>query len=210
MTGVKRTSYGRVRRLAYDLWRGPEYATRQNENDLSGGRCLLHLAIRQGITAKPQLEARSVYSSFEPEDAILRAIYWDSRAAAQNSVLDDQQIKIPAKFVSVPFARVQQWVDAFANLQNVLDISPQQDDSLPICSLRVEIDPVYCLFEKVWQVRPGEVNELQRAWQTIWQQMGLVLQASPVITDVEEHFRCVEGKTDAYDFQAYHPSLTLP
>jgi len=209
MTGGKKTPYGRTRRLAYDLWRGPEYITKPDENEPFGGPCILRLALRTGTSAKPQIEARAVYGSFTEQDAILRAVYWDGQTAVKNSEREEQQIKIPASFVRVPVASMRQWISIFDNLQTSLQTMPQQNDSLPICSLRVEIDAVYSVFEKVWQVAPGEADELQHAWQDVWQQLGLALETFPAITDVEEIFPYVEGKPEVYDVQAYKPSLQL-
>ena len=216
MAPIKGSFSGRVRRTAYDLWRGPNYLRNQGRVNFWGGYCVLRLALRQRTSGDPQIEARAVYASFADEtqpDAILRAMSWDSKTVVQKSRDDPPEntpFTIPAKFVQVPIAQVRQWVKTFDGLQTSLQIFPQQDDGLPICSLRIETDYVYNAFEKIWQVLPGEQSELLRAWQKVWHEMGNILQAFPALTDIEESFPHVEGKPEVYDFQAYEPLLTLP
>jgi len=184
----------------------------RNEDDMAGGARVLHLALRKGTSMKPVVESRAVYASLVDEtqpDGLLRAIYWDSQTVKRDSSPETTPIKIPAKFVRVPVERVRQWIGAFDTLSTSLHVSSEEDDSLPICSLRIEIDAVYSVFERVWQVTPDEENELQRVWQEVWLQTGLALQTSPGVTDIEENFSCVEPKPDVYDFQTYQPSLNV-
>ena len=218
MTGVKKTFYGRVRRTAYDLWRGPDYVEnveKEDEDNPLGGFCVLRLAIRKGETARPLIESRAVYAILrldDPQDAILRAIYWDNKEIMHttHSTPYDTPFKIAAKFVQIPLTLVQQWISSLENLQTSIQTSSHEDDSLPICTLRVETETVSSVFEKTWQVVEGENSELNHIWQVIWQQMGLALETSPIITDVEESFPCIKPELDVYDLQAYKPSLDLP
>jgi hypothetical protein len=167
----------------------------------------------------PQIEARAVYAYYDSfvgeaqSDAVLRAVYWDSKTVVSKSRDDppaDTPFTIPAKFVQVPITQVRQWVQAFDSLQTSLQVVSRPDDSLPICSLRIETNYVDNVFEKVWQVLPGERDELTRVWLHIWHEMGKALHVCPIITDITESFPHIEGKPEAYDFQAYEPSLTLP
>lgn len=214
MSVVKTTFYGHVRGTAYDLWRGPDYISSQNENSPLGGFCVLRLAIRKGISAKPMIESRAVYTILrpdEPQDAILRAVYWDSKTVAPSSNrYDYRPFKIPAKFVQIPLMLLQQWISSLEGLQTFIQTTSHEDDSLPICTLKIATEAVSSLFEKTWQVVEGENSELNRIWQAIWQQMGLALEISPILTDVEESFPCVKPEPDIYDLQTYKPSLNLP
>lgn len=212
MSSVKRNFYNRVRRTAYELWRGSNYVLTSDENDPVGGLCILRLALRKGTSMKPLIESRAVYASLTDEtqgDAILRAIYWDSQSVKRDSP-PNTPVKVSAKFVKVSSTQVVQWIRMFDDLSTSLRSAVEQDDSLPICSLRIEINSVGDVFERVWPVVQDEDVELNRAWQKIWQKMKLALQTSPNVTDVKEKFPCVEPEPDAYDFQTYKPSLDLP
>lgn len=216
MAPVKRSFYGQVRTTAYNLWHGSDYLIKQDESNYCGGHCILRLALRQRDSTHPLLEARAVYAYLAHEtqpDAILRAMSWDSKTVVSKSRDDppaDTPFTIPAKFVQVPITQVRQWVQTFAGLQTSLQIVSLPDDSLPICSLRIETNYIDNAFEKVWQVLPGERDELTRIWLEVWHKMGKMLQTCPAITSVQESFPCIEGKPEVYDFQAYEPLLTLP
>ena len=214
MKSVKPSFYGRVRRTAYDLWRGPDYISDPDEESPLHGFCVLRLAIRKGETAKPLIESRAVYTILyrdDPQDAILRAVYWDNKdiIGTTHSTPYDTPFKIPAKFVQIPLTLVQQWISSLEHLQTSIQTSSHEDDTLPICTLRVETEAVSSVFEKTWQVVEGENSELNRIWQQIWQQMGLALETAPIITDLEESFPCIKPERDVYDLQAYKPSLDL-
>jgi hypothetical protein len=184
----------------------------REEDDLSGGSHVLHLAFREGDSISPLIESRAAYVSLVDQtqpDALLRAIYWDSQTVKRDSPPETTPVAIAAKFVRVPFERIQQWLSVFDNLHPSLQVSLPRDDDVPLCSLRIEIDPTCRVFEKVWPVLPGEDIELNHAWQTVWRQMGAALQTYPAVTDIEEQFPCAEPEPDSYDFQAYQPSLDL-
>lgn len=125
MSVVKPTFYGHVRRTAYNLWRGPVYVEnieKDGEDHPLGGVCVLRLALRKGETAKPMIESRAVYAILrpdEPQDAILRAMYWDNTAIMHTTHRTpiDTPFKIAAKFVSVPLALLQQWIASSERLQ---------------------------------------------------------------------------------------------
>lgn len=215
MTRVKSSFYGQVRKTAYALWAGPDYVYDQGDTDPLGGDCLLRLAMQQRNSMNPQIEARAAYayySSFVGEtqfDAVLRAVYWDSQTVVRSSPPETTPIKIPVRFVQMPIAPVRQWISTFDGLQTSVQVLPRLNDNLPICSLRVEVDYVHSVFEKTWQVIPGELDELTNIWLKIWQEMEKALQTYPRVTNMKESFPHVEGKPEAYDFQAYEPLLTL-
>lgn len=208
--------YGTVRRTAYNLWRGSHYLTYRDSEHFCGGHCVLRLAMRQRTSSDPQLEARAVYAylaSEEQTDAVLRAMSWDSKSVVRKSRDDpppDAPFTIPAKFVRISIAQVQQWINVFDGLPTSLQVFSQEDDGLPICSLRIETDYVSNAFERVWQVLPGEQSELLSAWREVWREMGNILQGAPSLTDIEESFPRVEGRPEVYDLQAYEPLLALP
>ncbi len=212
MTDVQPPLHTRVRRTAYDLWRGPNFLQTRDENDLIGGNRILRLAIRKGISIKPLIEARAVYAILEDEmaEAVIRAVYWDSHTFIRNLLPEETVTRIPVKFVRIPREKLQCWLEAFAGLHTSIQISVREDTSLPICSLRVETSAMQCSFEKVWQVVPDEDKELNCIWQEIWQEMGLALQTAPIVADVEESFPDTQIEPDSYDFQSYQPSLSLP
>jgi hypothetical protein len=215
MLPTRRSFYERERATAYNLWRGPRSLNSQGDREFCGGPCVLRLALRQGTSSKPQIEARAAYASFYSEelpDAIVRAMSWESKSMIRNSrgeTLEHPPFTIPAKFVRIPIGTVQQWVKKFDGIQTTLQLTPQEADTLPICSLRIETNSVYNAFEKVWQVSPGEPSELLRAWLEVWHDMGIALQTHRAIMDVEESFPCVEGRPEVYDLQGYQPLLTL-
>lgn len=215
MAPIKRSFYGRVRSTAYELWRGSDRLANREDDNFCGGYRILRLALRQGTSSDPQIEARAAYAylaSETPPDAILRAMFWDSKTVVRKSRDDppaDTPFTIPAKFVQIPITQVRQWVQKFDGLQTSLQVVSQEDDSLPICSLRIETNYVDNVFEKVWRVLPGERDALTRLWLEVWHEMGHILQTYPAITGIEESFPCVEGRPEVYDFQAYEPSLTL-
>lgn len=216
MTRIKSSFYGQVRRTAYALWTGSDYLHNQSNSNPLGGDCLLRLAIQKRNSVNPQIEARAVYAYYDSfvgeteSDAVLRAVYWDSQTVVRTSSLEVTPIQIPARFVQVPIIQVRQWIGTFDGIQTPIQVFPLSDDNLPICSLRVEVDYLHSVLEKIWQVIPNEQNELTRVWLDIWHQMGKALQVCPIITDITESFPHIEGKPEAYDFQAYEPLLTLP
>lgn len=215
MTSIKGSFYGRVRRTAYELWRGPDYLQKLDDETFGGGPCLLRLALRRRTSMDPQIEARAIYATLADEvqvNAVLRAVYWDSKSVVhvdRHNPPEDAPFQIPAKFVRVPIIQVHQWIKRFDGLQTSLRAFPLQEDSLPICSLRIEVDSVYSVFEKAWQVLPGVQDDLTGVWQEVWSEMGKVLQASPCVRGIEESFPCIQGKPEAYDLQAYEPLLTF-
>ena len=76
----------------------------------------------------------------DPHDAILRAIYWDSKGimGTTHRTPYDTPFKIAAKFVHIPLALVQQWISSLEHLQTSIQTVSHEDDTLPICTLRVE------------------------------------------------------------------------
>jgi hypothetical protein len=213
MAGAKSRDYGRMRRTALVLCQGPEYIQIHDESHSFGGRGVLHLALRKGTSMQPIIETRTIYVDVgDPaqENAVLRAVYWDSQAARQNNPDGESLLKIPGTFVQVSVAQTQQWVAAFDRLNIALLATVRADDSLPICTLRIERDNVYSAFAKTWQVIDGENTDLNHVWQDIWNQMARLLPISAVVTDVEEFFPCHEPGKDAYAYQAYQPTITLP
>ncbi len=215
MTPIRGSFYGRVRMTAFQLWRGPSYVVKDGE-DPFGGFCLLRLALQQGTSTNPQIEARAVYASWaddETSDAILRAMSWESKLEIKkkrDETPEDTPFTIPATFVRVPIPQVRQWVKRFDGLYISLQLLPRIEYELPTCSLRIETNSASNAFEIVWPVGTGEQSELLRAWQEIWHEMGVALQRHQTITGVEESFPCVEGRPEVYDLQGYKPLLTLP
>lgn len=208
---VRKSFYGRVRETAYELWRGPAFVRMKNEDDMAGGMHVLHLALRKGTSMKPVLESRAIYASLADEtqpDGLLRSIYWNSQTVKRDSPMETP-VKIAAKMVRIPLSKVRQWVSVFEKVQTSFERLAEADDSWPICSLRVEIDTVYSVFEKVWQVDPGKEDELQRAWRQVWQEMGQALQSCPAVTEIEEIYSHIEPGADALDFQVNQPTLDL-
>ena len=114
--------------------------------------------MRKGISIKPLIEARAVYTILgdEKDDAVIRAVYWDSHTFIRNLPPEETVTRIPVKFVRISDEQLQHWLEAFAGIQTSIQISAHEDISLPICSLRVETSAVDCSFEKVWQVVQGE------------------------------------------------------
>jgi hypothetical protein len=217
MPVVKETFYGHVRRTAFNLWRGPDYVENSEMEDVAnflGGVRVLRLAIRKGETAKPLIEARSVYANLnpnEPQDAVLRSMYWDNTAIRHttHSTPLDTPFTISAKFVRLPLASLLQWIHSLENIPTTIQTTSQEDYTLPICTLEVATSGILSVFEKTWQVVEGENAELNRVWQDIWRQMEQVLQTSPSLTDIKESFHCIEVKPDVYDLQAYQPTLNV-
>ena len=204
---------GRVRRTAYELWRGPAFIRMKNKDDMTGGAQALHLTLRKGTSMKPVTESRAVYASLVDDtqpDGVLRSIYWDSQTVKRDSPVESTPVKIAAKMVKIPLSRVRQWMSVFEGIQTSFEVLAQAEDSWPICSLRVERDSVYSVFEKVWQVDLNREDELQQAWRQVWQEMGQALQSSPAVTDIEEDYSHVEPVSDALDFQENQPVLDLP
>jgi hypothetical protein len=212
---VERSYYGNVRRTAYDLWLGPNYIQDTNDDDtLFGGLCVLRLAIRKGTTMKPEIEARAVYATLRPDypqDVILRAMYWDSKTVVR-STPPGTPFKIAARFVRIPLKLLLQWIASLENIPTTIQTKANEDDSLPICTLKVETNSVTNLLEKTWQVVEGENAEINRVWQAVWQQMGQALQTYPIITALEESFpsKYIQLQAEPYDLQAYQPTLNLP
>lgn len=212
MTDVQPPLHTRVRMTAFDLWRGPNFLQTRDENDLLGGNRVLRLAMRKGLSIKPEIEARAVYAILEEEidDVVIRAVYWDSHTLIRNRPPEETVTKIPVKFARISRKQLQHWLEAFAGIHTLIQISVREEPGIPICSLRVEMSALSCSFEKVWQVVPDDDRALNRVWQEVWQEMGLALQTAPMVADVKESFpdTCIEP--DPYDFQSYQPSLNLP
>jgi len=191
MSVVKRMFYGHVRRTAYNLWEGPDYVEsvkKDDEDDFWGGGRVLRLAIRKGEAAKPMIESRAVYAYLNPDESqntLLRGMYWDNTALSfrTRSTPIDTPFTIAVKFVRLPLALLQQWIHSLKNIPTTIQTTSHEDDTLQICTLRVETDGVSSVFEKTWQVVEGENIELNRAWQAIWQQMGESLQTAPPLTN---------------------------
>ncbi len=215
MTIVKSTYYGRARRTASGLWRGSDYMHDQDDDHPWSGFCVLRLAIvmSEAITMNHQIESRAAYASLAREteqNAILRAVYWDSWTAVGKGRDYTGPIKVPARFVHIPIFLVRQWLSAFDHLQTSIRAFASTDETVPICSLQVKTEASQCAFEKVWQVVPGEEEELNLLWQVVWQQMGESLLTAPSVAPPEESFPRVDGDPSAYDLQAYTPTLKVP
>src|SRR5579859_5823225 len=132
MTHLKASFIGRMRRLAFALWRGPEYIKKQDDADFVSGFCILHLALQKGTFTHPLLESRTVYGFLEQEDqqvAALRGLSWDSRMVPRGRDIPYERplIKIPAKYVEISILQVKQWIGAFENLQTVLHFTSYSD-----------------------------------------------------------------------------------
>lgn len=218
MAPTKISFYGQVRSTAYNLWRGSDWLANRDDSNFCGGHRILRLAMRQGTSSDPQIETRAVYAYVADEtqpDAIVRAVFWDSKTVVRRGHRDPNDppantpFTIPAKFVQIPITHVRRWVQRFDGLQTSLQVVSVEED-LPICSLRIETSYVDNVFEKVWQVLPGEQDEITRIWLEVWHEMGHMLQTCQALTSVKESFPCVEGKPEVYDLQAYEPVLTLP
>lgn len=212
MNTIKPSYHGRARKTAHALWKGSDYMLNQADDHSWSGFCVLRLAMRQETATGHEIEARAAYASLADkteQNAILRAVYWDSRTLAGKSREDTGPIKVPARFVQIPISLVHQWLRAFDAVLTSIRVFAHSDDNSPICSLRIETNYVDSAFEKVWQALPGERDELTRVWLDRWHDMGKALQTYSAITGIEESFPCVEGKPEAYDFQAYEPLMTL-
>lgn len=180
---------------------------------MAGGTHALHLALRKGTSMQPVIESRAVYASLTDEtqpDGLLRSIYWDSQTVKRDSPVESTPVKISAKIVKIPLSRVRQWISVFEKIQTSFEVLADADDSWPICSLRVDIDTVSNVFEKVWQVGPDNTDELQKAWRQVWQEMSQTLQSGSAVTDIEETYSHVEPGEDVLDFQEHQPALDLP
>ncbi len=217
MSVIKKSFYGHVHSTAFDLWDGPDYVEKRkkgNEDDFLGGGRVLRLAIRKGEAAMPMIESRAVYAYLNPDesqDTLLRGMYWDNTAISYRTrdTSIDTPFTIAVKFVRLPLALLQQWIHSLENIPTTIQTTSWEDDTLQICTLRVETDGVSSVFEKTWQVVEGENVELNRAWQDIWRQMEQILQTSPTLTNIEESFPCIEIQPDVYDSHAYQPTLNL-
>jgi hypothetical protein len=215
MPVVKSSYYGNVHRTAHDLWLGPDYIQDTNDDDIFlGGLCVLRLAIRKGSSIRPELEARAVYATIRPDylqDVVLRAMYWDNKTVVRSNA-PDTPFKIAAKFVQMPLVPLQQWIAALENIPTTIQTTSYEDDSLPICTLRVQTAFISSVFEKTWQVVEGKDSDLTHVWQDIWRQMGQALQTYPIITALDESFssKYVQIAPDIYDLQAYQPTMDLP
>ena len=214
MTSVNLRYRRRARRTAFGLWYGPDYMLAQDENDPWNGFCVLRLALRQNTERRRvRIESRAAYAYLaheEQREAVLRAVFWDNQITVGKSRDDTSPIKIPAKFVTIPVTQVQQWLHTFDGVSTSIRAFDRDDETLPVCSLRVETNDTNCVFEKVWQVVEGEESELNRVWQETWRQMGQSLQTAPIITGLEEFFPCVKVEPDSYDLEGYTPTLHLP
>jgi hypothetical protein len=216
MAGSKGTFSGRVRRIAYELWHGPEYILYKDEQNVLSGFCVLHLAMRKGETAKPTIESRAVYAilnSGEPTDAILRAVYWDRKTLIDYKEPYDAPFAIPATFLRLPLTTLQEWIDELDGVSAVIQTTSYDDDRLPICTLKVAPEYVTSVFEKTWQIVADDTSDLTRVWQTIWHQMGKALQTAPAlaVTGLEESFAASQQiGPEYYDIQNYQPTLDLP
>lgn len=209
---MRKHFYGLERAIAYTVWRGPDLLRMKSDDDLSGGSHVLHLALRKGTSMKPVIASRAVYASLLDEtqpDGLVRSMYWDSQSVWRGSSPEHPPVRIAAKVVAVPLKSVQQWIAAFEHIQTSIERAAPADDSWPICSLRLEIDPVYMVFEKVWQVGQGSTPGLQRVWQHIWHALGQALQSSPAVTDIEETYASESPGADILDFQLNQPGLDL-
>ena len=216
MNKIKTSVSGWTRYVAFDLWRGPDFLKTRDEEEPFGGGCLLYLALREGETGQRlQIESRAIYSNFVERQAVLRAVYWDNQVVRLDGRRMDLPIpvvkQVPARFVQVPMIQVQQWLDAFRDIETPILVEPQEG-ALPICTLRITLSHVASVFEKVWEVTPGSTSPLQQAWNEVWQQLGEALRTSPALalTDIEESFPNVEPKPEAYELQNYVPTMTLP
>lgn len=207
MSTTKKTTYGQVRGQAYDLWRGPDYLIKQAGPDQIGGLPVLAFLLRSGTSLKPVLESRIVFGRTDEPSALLRAVSWDSSAI--NSRDPALKLKMPLKCVEVPVQQIQDWIGSFAHLTTALPFPPYADDSIPICSLRIELDSVYATFQKTWQMRSESTDAFQNNWVDTWKKMEQCLQTHAACTEFSEHFEIEMNTSSVYDIGAYQAIYTL-
>jgi len=207
MSTIKKTTYGQIRGQAYDLWRGPDHLVKQSETDQIGGLPVLALLLRSGTSLKPVLESRTVFGRIDEPSALLRAISWDSNSI--NSQDPSLKLKMPLKCVEIPVQQIQDWIGSFAHLVTALPFPPYADDSVPICSLHIELDSVYATFQKTWQMRSESTDVLQNNWVDIWKKMEQCLQTHLACTEFSEHFAAEMDTSSVYDIGAYQAIYKL-
>lgn len=198
MPQVKSSLSGRIRRMAYEAWRGPRFAEKEEKDTIYGGRLIAYLALRTGDSMKPSIASRAVFADFnDSDDALLRAVLWKREWYTPQTL---NQIAI--RYVRIPQVQVQHWLMTFNTIPLLIQSTLptlQTDDTLPIRTLRLEPNPVYATFEKTWQVtQPLDV--LDHHWEKVWNEMEQNLKQFDPIYDVEERFPCAEFTSILYNF----------
>lgn len=195
-----------IRKDALIMYRGPHSISFAVDEEKFWGWATLTLEVQ---TAKLDvIESRSVYANLFDEGqtlTVLRAAYWDGPSARQKLRKEHQyDILLPARFVQLKAERLRLWLSDLNGLNIQLHTAYEADGNTEIRKLRIELDYVTWVFERVWQLTDSGYALLNQRWNHVWNQMTQALMNEPVIQNFEEHFLFPVPKV-RYNFSTYQP-----
>lgn len=198
--------YGSVRAQASAIYTGPKSVEAVLNDQRFWGWPILSLEVRAAQI--DSIESRSVYANLVNESqhvAILRAVYWDGQSA-KKAIYDGRPFTmvLPARFVIMPLKRLDLWLAEFADIVVSVSTKSEKDETVDIRKLRIELDYIASIFEKVWQVRDSAHAVLNKKWSGVWDQMTEQLKNGPALSDLSENFRFVIPEV-RYEFNTFHP-----
>lgn len=203
--------FGSIRVRALAIWNGPHnIETSFGANRFWGWRTL-SLEVRSVGT--DQVESRSVYADLLDEQqrfAIIRSVYWDGDAI-RKAIYGGQKVNLvlPARFVTISVELLSAWLAAFKDLTMQVFPAYEKNDKADIRKLRIELDYVSCIVEKVWATQDPSHSLLNEQWNLIWNQMTEALMHEPMLEQFDEDFWFSHPEVH-YDFESYSSQRYTP
>ena len=222
---MKVMRHGEARALAFALWNGPSLLRRDDDDTrFISGYQLLWLGLRHD--GPTRLESRALYmhprepGTEEQSLAILRAVYWESRAPFAKIIAhnDDGSVTIQpmrpkttegpmfvaARFVEVPIAQAQEWLARFDLLPLTFHTHHDGDERLSAeRSLKIEW---HQQLQLEWAIRHPDYAQLNERFDLMWREMGAALQTHSLSVTIDEMFPTKPAPdTSVYDFTTYPP-----
>lgn len=209
-----KASFGKVRVRAQAVWRGPNFIYWKPVDDDTTYYGWPVLALEANRASTDHVESRQVYANIYSDYqayALLRAVYWNGEAARKcihATRAEDFQLVMPAAFVLLPARQLEVWISRLSGLRVSLS-SGEDDFSVDIRNLCVQLNYEVGIFEKAWMTKDQHHVELNQLWDEIWTEMTEILTKEPAFTRFQETFwlRDIEFE---YDFQSYEAGGLSP
>ncbi len=202
-----------LRSQVFSVWRGAENAVIPGTKDYEfyGWRTLALDVRIDHKGSRPEFESRIVYANLSDEtqpNAILRAVYWNNDVERARLAEEGMayRLGLPARFVWVPTAMLNSWIETLHGVSTDVNVRPGIDPLLPVRRLLVKMDYKICVFEKVWRYRESPSTALDLAWDGIWNKMGDALSnGTPSMSRLDEAFE-PSVTQPFYDLESYLPN----
>lgn len=208
-SNVNRTPFATLSLQASSILRGPSYINIPNlDNETFYGWSVLCLEIRPRKDYR--IESRIVYANLldtTQNFGILRAVSWEGEEAKKivKERKEKLNLTLPARFVKIPIEKLEKWLSELDNLQIHINEPFRDNYDGKILKLRLEVDYLSCIFEKVWQTADVKKDLLSQKWDFIWSDMTESLINSVTVAKPIENIQLTNFEFE-YDFPSYQPN----